>query len=1069
MILQYLRMELTQLPEDKTYSAHDSAMIEYWRNIGLYAGLQEWENTFDKTFLFVDGPPFVTGTKHMGHILVDSSKSSVLNYYRMNGYKCANRNGYDCHGLPMEMAAQKELGLQSNADILLYGIDKFNAKCKEIIHRYTDSWKPSFEMIGRWVDFSTSYKTMDTNFMESIWWTFKQMWEKGLIYRGFKVMPYSTGCQTPWSNFEAGQCYKEKVTQSLYVYFPLKSDSTTGFVAWTTTPWTLPSNIALCVNKDLDYVFCSDGTRTYIVGSNSVKNLKLSSDVKLQILRTVKGSELVGMEYMSLFNYTPLSYHRIVEDNYVTQSEDAGTCIVHLSPAHGEDDFRVCLEKGIVSSKDVGSMCLVDDDGKFTSIVTEYQGMLVFDADKMITRDLKKRNQVLRVQEYRHQYPYCWRTDTPLIYKTVDSYFVAVTKLKDDMIRLNETINWYPESVGKNKFGSWLQNVKDWCISRYRNFGSCIPVWCSDDMTESICVGSIDELMELANLTERPTDLHREFVDNITIVSKTSGKILHRISHVLDCWYESGCVPFGQVHYPFENRDAIDSKEYLADFITEGVDQTRGWFYTLLVLSTAICNKAPFKNVICTGLIMDENKVKFSKRYGNFVDPTLLIKEFGGDVIRLYLLSSPAIKADVLYFSPDKVLKVKERLIPYVNACKFFIEHLLNYQKKGGKFDINAYTFTTNIIDRWILSRVNSLVNFVKTNMEKYQLDRVAQEIIEFIDDLTNWYVKLNRDRLKGFNGENEQIVSFSVLYRVLMKYVLLSAPFTPFTSEHIYQHLLPLNPTLPISVHMNRYPEVENMDNSIQEPFIMIQRVAKCIRSTRSSSTTHSSAKVPLKKCTIYSNDQQQMEFIKELLSYISDELNVIDFVCSPLDGNIQYVAKHDSKALGVKYRNNASKIIAELAHTSHDQLQLFMNEGKLQIGEFTLTRDEMTVCVIPNKSLDTNTIKSVIDGDLMISVDLEYNETIHNMWVTRLLVVAVQNLRKNAGLRPWNAINVYYTTENTKLMSLIEENQHVFVDRLSTSFANGQSVGIIDKDMTVTLYDDTDAQIKLMIVKLT
>lgn len=1076
-----IKANLTQFANDPTYIAHETVVQEFWKMIDLFHLLQEWQKEFDQVFDFTDGPPFVTGSLHMGHILVSSIKSSVLNIKRMMGYKSRDYPGLDCHGLPMEGAAQKELDIKTNAEIEELGIAKFNSTCKDIVAKYSKSWIPVFDMIGRWGNFDKPYKTMDANFMESVWWVFGQLWKKDLIYRGYKVMPYSYGCFTPLSNFEMAQGYKEKTTKSLYVFFPLKNDPNTGLVAWTTTPWTLPSNVALCVNSELDYIFCIDDTgRRYIVGASGKKNLEVGKS-ELKIEKIVKGAELVGIEYEPLFTYIPFTYHKVVADPYVMDASGIGTSIVHIAPSFGEDDFRICVDNGIVTTKDIGALCPVNDEGKFTDIITDYKGINVFEADPLITKDLKMRKQVLRIQEYKHQYPYCWRTDTPLIYRAVTSYFVAVTKIKDEMIRLNDTISWYPDHIGKAKFRQWLFNAKDWCISRFRYFGTCIPVWISDDGSESLCISSIDELMEYAKLSERPTDLHREFMDAIEIVSPKSGKVLKRVNDILDCWIESGSVPYGQCHYPFENADIFENKEFLSDFIAEGVDQTRGWFYTLLVLSTALMNKAPFKSVMCTGLIMDENGRKFSKRHGNFVDPCITIQKYGADVTRLYLLSSPAVRADVLNFNEEYLLKLKQRMIPYINAVKFFIEHTLNYQSKGYEFSVDAYSSTTHVLDNWILMKTSMLVKFVQDRMKQYQIERIVQRLIDFVEDLTNWYVKLNRDRLKGFYGKSEWTMSLSVLHKVIYDYTLICAPFVPFLSEYVYQHIRPLSRDTIISVHLHRYPEyivtnTESDKESNMVAFDNIRKIVQMVRSIRTSSKSHPSVKIPLKSVTIFHNNDNDLTYIKELTRFVHDDINALEYSFVKLSNNVEYKLKPDNRAIGIRFKSLAKRVVTELSKLDTRSLVSYMEnpDNGLTIDidgvSYQLDKTEISVMIVPSKQYTNENVKTMIDGEIMVAIDLTYDRSVNDIGEIRKIITAVQNMRKRSELRPWNKIQVFYNSDSNVVVSMIEANRDLIFSKLNANFVNSDPDRevLTEELLSVQLFNGPNENLKLSIVVL-
>ena len=1043
---------ISQLPVDKTYVEHEKNVLEYWKNNNIYQQLKD-NNTNDE-FEFMDGPPFVSGNLHLGHLAVGSLKDTILRYQHMHGKKCLNRLGYDCHGLPIESVVMKELNLATNADILNLGIDKFNQVCKNKIIEFSGSWEPIYDTMGRWADFTNVYKTMDPQFMESVWWVFKCLYDQDLIYKSFRVMPYSYGCETPLSNFEAGLNYREIDTKTIYVCFTLKNNININFVAWTTTPWTLPSNVALCVNPNMNYVICTDiHEKQYIIAEDAVQNLKL------EFINTTfykKGIDMVGLEYIPLYDYlnkipnlNTKNFYKIIADDYVSSSENIGTGIVHQSPSFGDDDCRVCVQNNIIELIDLDKVCPIDSIGCYTSIVSDYQGISVFDANELIIKELKLREKIVRMQMYRHQYPYCYRTDTPLIYRAISSFFVAVTKIKDKMIDLNDKINWSRKEIGSKRFKNWLEQAKDWGISRNRHFGTPIPVWMTEDGTESVVIGSIKELEEYANLSEPITDLHKEYIDKITITSKSTGKILKRVNDILDCWFESGSVPFGQIHYPFENSHYFDNKEYLSEFIAEGLDQTRGWFYTLLVIATATLNKPPFKNVICTGLILDKNGVKFSKKYGNFVDPHLLINKYGADVMRLYLLKSPLVIAEPLLFNESDVGDLFQKIIPYVNGVKFFLEHYINSQKEDNHIDVNYIINPEhddlNIMDMWILENVSNLRIYIEKNINQYQVDSSIREIITFIDDLTNWYIKFNRDRLKGLVGKQEWKKSLSTLFTVLYDYIVITSPFTPFFSEHLYQYLscIMQKELKQISVHCLPYINISRNYNTC-EPFVRLQKVAKLIRSIRYSSTTHLSVKTPIKKCTVYHYDQSYIDDIKVLIDLIQDEVNCTEFEFNLISEEmIIYQSKPNFKTIGQKYRKYAPKIKDGLMNFSQNDLKMFYKneidtldvivelDGEIKI--FNINKDEVEVIVSINTHT-TDNIKVIENESLLLCVDLTYDNDVIEQYKIRCLASFIQNIRKKIGLRPWNKITVKYNTQNESISDTIEKYQDLLIKRLGT-----------------------------------
>ena len=1017
-------MDIQLMKDDNTYSSHEESISKKWSDYKIYEGVQ-FLNKDGPLFRFMDGPPFVSSNSlHFGHLMIGFLKSTVLNYKQMNGMTCLNELGYDCHGLPIEMVANKQLGVFTKKEVEEFGIDKYNASCKEMIHKFSGAWTPIYERIGRWANFDKTYKTMDTNFMESVWWVFGQLYKKDLIYKGHQVMPYSNACNSPLSNFEAGQNYKDVETKSIYVLFELVYFENTYAVAWTTTPWTLPGNLALCVNHEGEYVWIESNGKTYICAKDLVKNLDIKDG---KIIKTCKGYELVGLTYRPLFNYMneyPCEEKfRIVADykkNYVDLTpSNVGTGIVHIAPFYGEDDFRVCVDNRITNNKMIEKACTIDDNGKFLPSIPDFSGSLVTDKETNdeIIKYLKIKGNMLRTQMYTHSYPFCYRTDTPLIYKATSSYFVKVTSLKDDLIKNNEKVTWHPPNIGTGRFKTWLENVKDWGVSRNRFFGTPLPVWVSDDGEETVCVSSIDELVELANLSKRPTDLHREFIDTIEIPSKMGKGMLKNVRLVLDCWFESGCVPIAQLHYPFDNKTAFDSVDYLSDFIAEGLDQTRGWFYTLMVISTAIFNKPAFKDVICTGLILDENGLKFSKKYGNFKDPMVVLNKYGADVTRMYLLNSPTINADPLLFNETTIEKVKQRIIPYINAVKLFLVHAKDHQSKGFGINTDLWQETNNIADKWILTNVSELVENIKSHMEEYKVDKAISDLLSFVEDLANWYIKLNRDRIRGLNGNDERNMSLSVLYKVLVTYIKAFAPFTPFLSDYLYDYMKVFSDKNTVSVHYCSYPESIMKDYNSMIKFNILKDVIKNIRTMRYSTGTHTSMKIPIYKSIIFHNDPEYIDTVKFFEEAIKEEVNCIEMEYNSLADNLLYKIIPNPKSLGKRFKTEATSVKEKLINLDPELVSILYHDGcktfnfELNGKTYTIEREDYSIECVPGQEYSSNpNMISKIDNELMVAVDKRYTNELHDIYQMRKLGTCVQRLRRSTSLNPWNKIQINF-----------------------------------------------------------
>lgn len=1073
-------LPLTQLPDDPSYIKHEEMYMKTWnanadKKLDLYSRMIE-KNKGKPEYVFMDGPPFVSGNLHPGHITVGSVKSAIHIYKIMKGMFCVVKLGYDCHGLPAVNKTAAENDLDTLDKIREVGLAKFNKMCEQMIFKYSKSWTPLIQRIGRFADFDDVYMTRNKDYMETCIWIFKQLWEKGLVYKGNKVMAYSYGNQTPLSNFEAAQNYHEKETKSIYVRFkihrsevidePVKetdknidektdekssesSESSEYLVAWTTTPWTLPMNLALCVNAEVEYVKITvdDDKNVYILGKKSIHNL-YSKKQKIKILDTVKGSDLVGLCYEPMFPFTTkidqslgsTREYKVVSDPYVTEG-DTGSAIVHIAPAFGDDDFRVCSANNLIDNQTVSNYCPIDESGRFTDVIEPYKGRLVFETEDDIRAHLKKTGDLLKIQMYKHNYPFCWRTETPLIYCTVPSYYIRVTALKDRLIELNRNVNWYPREIGENRFHQWLSNVKDWAVSRSTSYATPIMLWISEDGEDTICVGSIDELEQLSG--KKVTNLHPEFVNDIVI--EKNEKMYRRIPDTFDCWFESGAVPFGQLHYPFNpDSKVLESREFLSDFICEGMDQTRGWFYTLFVLSVAILDRAPYKNVMCTGMILDKDGRKYAKKFGNFVDPMVSINEFGADVLRTYFIDSPVISADCLKFNEELIGRLKRRFTPYINGVKFWIEHTLNFTKQKTIKDLKIqnidrakltsgrtgdYSEFSNLFDRWILMRTDQLVKSVTVQMDSFALNTAVDLLLDFIEDLTNWYIKFNRDRLKGLGTEKDWSDSIKVLYNVLMTYCRLWAPFMPFLSEHIYQHLRVCSEEFSKidSVMLTDYPvnqEPVNQEPLTQESktdsvvntlnmFKDIQRVCFMVRGMRDSTSTHSKMVIPLKSCTIYHDDANYLELLKLNLNLVQSELNCQTFNFETLHDNVTVKIEPDRKTIGSFFRKEAH-LVLKLIESQTEEFLCKVYDGeetfRYESSQFNEMMDQRFYALtrVPKMQVSRQNYLCRIDKDLMVGIDHQYDESIHYQYQLKRLHIMVQNARKMMKVRPWNKVTV-------------------------------------------------------------
>lgn len=1030
--------------ETFSFTEQENKVLDFWNTLNLYERITQETQSYplvDK----VDGPPFPSSANlHHGHILVGFMKSVFDNYWSMHGKKVNNKLGYDCHGLPIEQVVSKNLGLNTNQAIREYGIDNYNKKCEETIQSHAGAWEPIYKRIGRFANYQNEYKTMDTNFMETVWWVFKQLWEKGLVYQGYKIMPYSTECGTSLSASEASgdDVYKEVIDTAVYVKFQVMEGINTYLIAWTTTPWTLPSNITLVVNKDMDYVKIKDlkTGEFYILAKNSLGKIydqgqkKKKTDEKdtkpYEILLEFKGDTLEGTKYKPIFKYFEREFQVYCAD-YV--EEGSGTGIVHTAPSHGQEDFDFCIENRIVELSDVGKYCFVDDNGRFMEPVSEYKGEKVFDANPKIVEWLKQNGFLVKKEQYRHKYPHCWRTDTPLIYKAASSFFIRVTDLKDKLIANNEKVNWIPEHIGKGRFKQWLSNARDWGVSRTRFFGTPLPVWISDDGEEMICIGSIDELVEKASLKERPTNLHPQYMKDIQIPSERGKGMLNLVNLTFDCWFESGCVPYGQLHYPFENKEYFESKEYICDFICEGLDQTRGWFYTLMVLSTALFNKPAFKNVICNGLILAADGKKFSKRLGNFVSPIDICNKYSADAMRLYLVGSPAAHADSFQFNEEKIGDVLGKYYQWYNAVKFLIEHLTKFQKDDNVFDINAYQNSNNIMDLWILSRVRTLLQNIESAMNKYTFDKVKPEIMDFIEDLTNWYIKFNRNRLRGrYCSVQEQGQAISTLFRVEIMFIKIAAPFAPFLTETMYQKLLQYLPdeSRKLSVHLCNYPcEDEFPHNTdVERAMKRLQIVAGIVRNLRMKSKVTTTAKMPIKEVIVVNEDDQYISDLKALERYMCEEINSIKVSYLKTIGTTNFLLIPDSKNIGQTFKAKAAQIKGELGKLSQADITQYLNHPEtgitVKVNDENIILNHNMFAIKKEQTVDLNNNQVMFnDQGLTVIADMSQDDEVLELFTMRLFITTVQKMRKNTYLKPWNKIGIYYETDSQLVNKVVNK----------------------------------------------
>lgn len=982
---------------NESFDERELRVLEFWKKGRIFERSVE-EKSNKPLFSFYDGPPFATGLPHYGHFLAGTIKDVVLRYKTMKGYRVPRRFGWDCHGLPIENEIEKAHKLGGAASIEEFGIARFNEECRKIVLRYTEEWKDLVSRMGRWVDFSSTYRTMDLSFMESVWWVFKQLHEKGLVYEGYKVMPFSAKLGTPLSNFEAGENYKDVDDPSLTVSVKVVDEPDTHLMIWTTTPWTLVSNLAIMAGPNIDYVKVkhkASGQYYYIAEARLPVYDKESTDY--EIVGHLKGKELEGKRYEPLFDYfakrKDVGAFRVIMDDGV--STEDGTGLVHCAPAFGEADFYACQRAGIEL------VCPVDANGLFTKEIPEYVGMFVKDADKDIIKRLKAKQAVILAATLHHRYPFCPRSDTPLIYKALETWFVAVEKIKPELLASNEQIHWTPGNLKHGRFGKWLEGARDWAISRNRYWGTPIPIWRAED-GEIHVVGSIAELEELTGA--KITDLHRHFIDDLTF--ERNGKTFKRVPEVFDCWFESGSMPYAQNHYPFENKELF-GEGFPADFIGEGLDQTRGWFYTLTILSTALFNRPAFKNVIVNGIVLAEDGVKMSKRLRNYPDPSIVIQQCGADAVRLYMMSSPAVKAEDLCFAQSGVeMVLRQVLLPMWNAYSFLTTYARIYNWKPQPVPAKPAA----VIDQWILSLLNKLIKDVGHGMDNYDLSHAVEPLINFVDQLTNWYIRRSRRRFWSEKATADRDEAFATLYHVLVELVKIAAPYIPFISDAIYLNLR--HEGMPDSVHLCDFPEYhqEMRNEALEDAMTAVQTTVSLGHSLRKEHKFK--VRQPLPAAHIASGDERVLHFLQDQQHLIEDELNVKEVVLGSDETKfVSLKAKPNFRVLGKKVGKLMRSVQLAIDAFGHDQLTTLLNGGNVEMqveGE--------TIVITPEDVAVERQVKEGLiaanQGTITIALDTALSEELQIEGLAREVINKINTMRREGGFDVTDRVHVKIET---------------------------------------------------------
>lgn len=1314
-------------------------VIQYWKQIDATNKIIEMTKTFPQK-IFMDGPPFATGNMHYGHILVSTIKDTMTRYLTMKGFYVDRKNGWDCHGVPIEMLAKKYIGYKTKKELMEFGLDKHNDICRSLVLKCANQWYKDFERIGRWVDTKNEYKTMDRNFMESVIWAFKKLYKQGMIFEGVKVMPYSTGCNTPLSHFEAKQNYKNttdpsivcgfEIISSQYSIFKHASNYPSYILVWTTTPWTLPSNMAICTYMYGEIIYAFDNElKIYIMVSrekfeSTYLKMKFNNTPRYHIIERIISNDLINIEYRPPFDYfwkehdqehLPIENRafRVIADHFVKESgQVSGTGFVHCfspetlvlmenfnykrisdikigdkvwgddntlrnvinvipkqkgkmykiqqgklepyftngehilvliaynvepnfcpnkkilswwtkcnknicknnngiscggiikiskildnghepleyiknlklrtldpnivldgdifeisvinfinlcvtnakrklhgfqvnkpsintinkkksnnlysletknniinisntcllivsetnernefcgitvdgnkrfllydytvvhncAPAFGEDDFRVCCENNIIDIKNSRKNIInpVDDDGRFTNVIKDYAGIYVKDADKLIIKDLKNKKLLFESKQYTHSYPFCYRTDTPLLYRIVSAWFLNASneQFREKMLENNKKINWMPADVGTNHFDNWLQSSVDWCISRSRYWGTPIPIWRSDDGMETVCIGSIAELEELSGI-KNIIDLHIEYIDKIKIPSKEGRGMLSRVEGVLDCWFESGSMPYAQNHYPFENNSLIDpSKNYISDFITESKDQTRGWFYTLTVLATALFNKPAFQNVIVTGIINGADGQKMSKSKGNYPDPNILMDKYGADTLRLYLLSTPVVKAESIKFDENALSKLQQNsIVKIYNITLFLVEkiNLFNneYPRNTIKYPLKSQLESLdNILDKWIINKTGLLLKEINNDLDGYKINSIGHKILNYIEQLTNWYLKMARERMKGYasrfnTNDRDWKQAIETLLFVMIQFNKIIAPIIPFTSEIIYTMLKRYIPNVKDSVHFDNFPTIEEFvfNQTLEEKFNIIQKVIILIREIRDVLKFNN--RRPISCAQIGCINSSDWNIIQDILEYVKTESNVLHIIKMDTESLVKCKAEPNMQELSFYLKQNGQikkiKQIMQFINTmSFAEIQKFQHEKCIKEPSTNIILTTKHINIKYSLNNDDPTCK--ISDNIIVKLDSSYTDEVKTEHLIRLINTAIQMHRKNVCLKPWQIINIYFYTNSEELYKFIldhlsefhSKNINIIEFRQQSSMTHNKTIhDIIGKNLDIS-----------------
>lgn len=1013
---------------DMNFVEREKQVEKFWEDNQIFEKSMKVREG-NPSYVFYDGPPTANGKPHIGHVETRVIKDMIPRYRTMKGYQVPRKAGWDTHGLPVELEVEKKLGLDGKDQIEKYGVEPFIEQCKESVWKYEGMWEDFSHTVGFWADMKNPYVTYHNDYIESEWWALKEIWKKGLLYEGHKIVPYCPRCGTPLSSHEVAQGYKDVKERSAVVRFKVKGEDA-YILAWTTTPWTLPSNVALCVNPDEDYVKVTSKGYTYYMAAALVDTVLGEGT---EVLEHYQGKDLEFKEYEPLFPYAEKRIgnkkaYYVVCDTYVTLTD--GTGVVHIAPAFGEDDSKVGHRY------DLPFVQLVNEKGEMTE-ETPWAGTFCKKADMAVLQALEDKDLLFDAPLFEHSYPHCWRCDTPLIYYARETWFIRMTAVKEDLIRNNNTINWIPESIGKGRFGDWLENVQDWGLSRNRYWGTPLPVW-QCECGHQDCIGSIEELKEKADNCPDDIELHRPYIDAVTIKCPKCGKEMHRVPEVIDCWFDSGSMPFAQHHYPFENKETFE-KQFPAQFISEAVDQTRGWFYSLLAISTLLFNKAPYENVIVLGLVQDENGQKMSKSKGNAVDPFDALQTYGADAIRWYFYTSSAPWLPSRFAGKTVVEGQRKFMGTLWNTYAFFVLYA-----NIDNFDATKYSLEYDklaVMDKWLLSRLESTVKAVDDNLANYRIPEAAKALQSFVDDMSNWYVRRSRERFWAKGMEQDKINAYMTLYTALVTVAKAAAPMIPFMTEDIYQNLVKsIDASAPESIHLCDFPEVhENwIDPKMEEDMADLLEIVVMGRAARNTANIKNRQPIG----TMYVKSEFQLsEFYKEI---IEDELNVKEVVFKDdIADFISYSFKPQMRTVGPKYGKLLNKIKTVLSELDGNKA---MAELK-STGELKLDIDGQEIVLLEEDLLiDMAQMEGYVsESDHTITVVLDTNltpELIEEGFV-RELVSKIQTMRKEAGFEVMDKIRVY-AKDNDKIVDIMKNHgDEIKSEVLAEDIVTGETKG--------------------------